>query len=35
MIPLRPQAVIELYWKEQIVIEENSEIYETVYLEAA
>lgn len=32
---LRPSEIIELYWREQIVIEEDAEFFDAVYLEAA
>lgn len=32
---LRPSEVLELYWRTQIVIEEDATILEPVYLEAA
>ena len=32
---LRPQEIIELYWLTQLAIEEDAEILEVVYFEAA
>ena len=32
---LRPAEIIEMYWRTQIVIEEDAEMLEPVYLEAA
>lgn len=31
----RPQEIIEMFWSEIIVIEEDAEIYEVEFLEAA
>lgn len=32
---LRPQEIIEAYWREQLVIEENAEVMAAEYWEAA
>jgi hypothetical protein len=34
-LDLRPSEIIALYWREQIVIEEDAELFDAIYLEAA
>lgn len=34
-LDMRPAEILEMFWREQIVIEEDAEILEPLYMEAA